>query len=221
MDLVEFWTVCSANGIMIDEEQREQIKRYCKELIYWNQKVNMISRKDEINILDKHILHSMSILKYYKPKQKAKCVDIGSGGGLPGIPLKIARPDLDMTLVDSISKKIKMLKIFASHTGMRNIKAINSRAEDLIHNNEFKNKVDVVFARAVAKITKLYSWVQPILKQSGEVVLLKGGDLNKEIEETHSLFPHLGIEVFPLDIFAYPQFSKDNKKLIILRNEKK
>jgi len=219
MDLVEFWTICSANGIMIDEEQREQIKRYCKELIYWNQNINMISRKDEENILDRHILHSMSILKYYNPKHKAKCLDIGSGGGLPGIPLKIARPDLDMTLVDSISKKVKMLKLLSSHTGMKKIKAVNSRAENLSKEQEYKGNIDVIFARGVARIAKLYGWVKPLLKNTGEIVLLKGGDLGEEIEEAKSIYPDIEIELFILDIFGYDKFKNDDKKLIVIRNK--
>ena len=100
MTPLDFWTTCSANDIVLEKEQVDALKRYHDELIYWNAKVNMISRKDEDNVWDRHILHSLAILKYVTIRPKARVLDVGTGGGLPGIPIKIARPDLKMLLVD-------------------------------------------------------------------------------------------------------------------------
>ncbi|MGB9912782.1 MAG: 16S rRNA (guanine(527)-N(7))-methyltransferase RsmG, partial [Candidatus Kapaibacteriota bacterium] len=119
MELTEFWTILSANGIILEVEQLKQIERFVKELTYWNDKINLISRKDIDNILENHILHSLSILKYVEIPQKANTLDVGTGGGLPGIPLKIARPDINMILIDSIAKKIKITDMLAKHTGLR------------------------------------------------------------------------------------------------------
>ncbi|MBK6760935.1 MAG: class I SAM-dependent methyltransferase [Ignavibacteria bacterium] len=119
MTPVDFWTTCSANNIVIDKAQVDALKRYHDELLYWNKKVNMISRKDEENVWERHILHSLTLMKYVTFPQKARVLDVGTGGGLPGLPIKIARPDLKMLLVDSIRKKTSMTDMFAQHTDSR------------------------------------------------------------------------------------------------------
>jgi 16S rRNA G527 N7-methylase RsmG len=117
--LVDLWTMLSANGIALSKEQMDVLDRYQRDLRYWNERVNMISRKDADNIWDRHIVHSLSLLKYVSLAPKARVLDVGTGGGLPGIPLKIARPDLRVTMVDSIAKKMKMVEMFAKHTELK------------------------------------------------------------------------------------------------------
>ncbi|MCX7879635.1 MAG: 16S rRNA (guanine(527)-N(7))-methyltransferase RsmG [Ignavibacteria bacterium] len=215
MLLSEFWTILSANGIILDEQQLRSIERYEKELSYWNEKVNLISRKDSNNILENHILHSLTILKYVSLPHKARAIDVGTGGGLPGIPLKIARPDVFMTLIDSISKKIKITSFLAKHTGLRNIDAICMRAEDFAKDKNNYAKFDVVFARAVAKIGTVASWVKNLLKSEGKMVFLKGGDLTEEIRSANKLFKNLKFEEHLIDLVGYEKFKKDEKKIVV------
>lgn len=215
MELTEFWTILSANGIILEVEQLKQIERYVKELTYWNERVNLVSRKDIDNILENHILHSLSILKYVDIPKKSCCVDVGTGGGLPGIPLKIARPDITMILIDSIAKKIKITDMLAKHTGLRNIEAICARAENFAKDKNNFARFDVVFSRGVGKIATVVAWIKNILKDNGKIVFLKGGDLSEEVEDAKKMFPKLEINEFLIDLVGYEKFKKEEKKIII------
>jgi 16S rRNA (guanine527-N7)-methyltransferase len=215
MDLLEFWTICSSNNIVMDREQMKLIERYRDELKYWNAQVNMISRQEEEEILEKQILHSVSILKYIDLKNKAKCLDVGTGGGLPGIPIKIARQDLDMLMVDSIQKKIKMVSMFAKHTGLKKINALSIRAEDMAQHKQYIGYFDFVFARAVKKMIVVLNWIKPLLKSDSEVIFLKGGNLKDEIEEAKKYFPDMNVSEIDIKINGYPWFEENEKKIVI------
>lgn len=219
MELTEFWTICSGNGIILDKEQLRSLERFKDELIYWNEKVNLISRKDIDNIMERHILHSLLILKYIEFPQRAKCLDLGTGGGLPGVPLKIARPDLHMLLVDSIKKKLKIADMLGHHTGLKNIRGVVARAEELAEKKEFAGYFDFILSRAVGKTVELISWSKPLLKKNGQFVFLKGGDLNEEIAAAKQKFPKLVIIERPLTAFGLDFFEKEEKKIMICRFE--
>lgn len=217
MDFIKFWTICSLNSIILDDNQMALIERYVNELLYWNKKINLISRKDEENILERHILHSLSPLKYINFKEKSYCLDVGTGGGLPGIPLKIARPDLKFTLIDSISKKIKMTDMFAKHTELKDITSFTIRAEDYEKYNKSVKKFDYIFSRAVAKTDLVLSWVRNIIKKDGLIVLYKGGNLDEEIENAKKRFRNIVIEIINITLNGCPWFSEEDKKLLICR----
>lgn len=217
MDLTEFWTICSANGIPLEVEQLHAIERYANEIAYWNEKVNMISRKDIANILDRHILHSLMICKYAEFPQKGWVLDIGTGGGFPGIPLAIARPDLRILLTDSIAKKVKMTEMFASHTGRRDVKARCIRVEDLSREKDMVGKFDRITARAVAPLASLMDWSESLLKKNGQYVFLKGGDLSEEIADAQKKFPKYEYIEIQIDCVGYPYFKEEQKKVIIVK----
>lgn len=220
MDNLKFWTVCASNGIVLTKEKIAMLERYAGELLYWNEKINLISRKDIDNIYERHIMHSLSILKYFEPKPKAKCLDIGTGGGLPGIPIKIAVPDIDMLMIDSIGKKIKMTDMFANHTDLKKIKAMKIRAEELAEQQEFSNYFDVIFSRAVAPTIKLIDWSKKMLKNDGKFVFLKGGDLNDEINEAKDFYKKLSVREIQIQIKGFPWFEDEAKKILICSFDK-
>lgn len=162
----------------------------------WNEKINVISRKDIDSLYEKHVLHSLSIAASFQFEKGMQVIDIGTGGGFPGIPLAIFFPEVQFHLVDSIGKKIKVVEAVAEAIGLTNITAQHSRAED-IRNRKF----DVAVSRAVAPLKDLWRWADPLLKknkpasQSGIVpaeelpvpnglICLKGGDLAAEIAES-------------------------------------
>jgi 16S rRNA (guanine527-N7)-methyltransferase len=217
MDFLEFWTLCSANGIVLDENQREMLQRYTKELIYWNQKVNMISRKDEENVWVRHIMHSLAPLKYIKLPHKARCLDFGAGGGLPGIPLAIATDKTRFTIVDSIKKKYKMIDMFAQHTGIKDLMAVHSRVEELADGKHYYRSFDYIFARAVARTNKLLSWTKDLAKPNATWVFLKGGDLTEEISEAKAEHPDIKFELTDIEFFGVDWFTKENKKLLVCK----
>jgi 16S rRNA (guanine527-N7)-methyltransferase len=215
MDALEFWTICSANGIMLERDQMDNINRFHDELVIWNKRINMISRQDEENIYERHIMHSLTMLKYAKIPPKARCIDVGTGGGFPGIPLKIALPELHMLLVDSIAKKSKTAGMLAQHTGLRDIEARTVRAEALGDDPKFRAAFDVVTARAVAPLAQLVSWVEHLLKPQAQMLFLKGGDLEEEIAEAMKKFPRLAVKECAIDFGGAPWFKEQGKKLLV------
>lgn len=217
MDNIQFWTVASANGIILEIPQMKQFERYEGELLYWNNKINLISRTDTENIFERHFLHSLTPLKYTDFPQKAKVLDIGTGGGFPGLPLAIARPDLHVLLTDSIQKKLKLAEMFAQHTGLRHVKAKTIRVEDLAQDKSLVHSFDIITARAVASIGKLVGWTRTLLKPGGKFVFLKGGDISTEIAEAKVLFPTLTVEEFPISMLGAEWFEREKKKVFVCR----
>lgn len=215
MTPLDFWTTCSANNIVLDKGQIDTLKRYHDELVYWNSKVNMISRKDEENVWDRHFLHSLCILKYLPIRTRARVLDVGTGGGFPGLPIKIARPDVKMVLVDSIRKKIAMTSMFAQHTGLKDIDVLTSRTEDLAKDPHYIRAFDVVISRAVARTGTIVSWILPLVKPGATCAFLKGGDLHEELEEARSMHPGISFKEIPIEIFGLPQFTEDEKKIVL------
>lgn len=167
----------------------EQLERFTKlEALYkeWNEKINVISRKDIDALYEKHVLHSLAIAVLCSFDKGTQVVDIGTGGGFPGIPLAIFFPEVNFLLVDSIGKKIKVVQEVADALGLKNVTALHGRVE------EIKNrKFDFAVSRAVAPLGDLWRWVNPLLnvgQKSDELpnglICLKGGDLRNEIFES-------------------------------------
>ncbi len=217
MDAVTFWTTCATDGIVLEPEQMQAMERYHDELIKWNKRVNLVSRQDIEHVYERHILHSLTILKYVELRPKARVIDVGTGGGFPGIPMKIARPDLYVMLVDSIAKKVKVTDMLAKHTGLRHIGAKTIRAEALVDDKQFRGTFDMVAARAVAPLVQLASWTLPLLRPDGVLATLKGGDLSREIEETTRKFPELSVSVIDIDMMGTTWFRDHDKKLVLCR----
>lgn len=215
VDLTLFWTICSSNGIVLEKEQLDKIERYRGELAYWNKRVNLISRKEEDLLLEKHVLHSLAALKYVEIKPKSRCLDVGTGGGLPGIPIAIALPSIKMTLVDSIRKKTKIVELLADHAATKNMNVVTARAEELVSKPEVAGGFDFIFARAAAKIQSVVAWTKKTLKPRGKYVLHKGGDLSEEIAAAKKMFPTMEIEVRDIDMVGADWFKKDEKKIVI------
>lgn len=217
MDLVEVWTTCTANDIQLDRSQLELLERYHHDLEYWNEKVNMVSRADIIRLWERHIIHSLLLLKYVSFKQKARVLDVGTGGGLPGLPLKIARQDLLITLVDSIAKKATMVRMFAQHTELKDIVVLAQRVEALQQQPHYRASFDVIVSRAVAPTATLLTWTQGLLAPKGQYAFLKGGDISEELDEARRQFPKMYIEEHALEALGLPWLVEDHKKVVLCR----
>ena len=159
----------------LSDEQSKLFVRAAALYVDWNSKVNVISRKDMDYFFERHVLHSLSILKV--SKLKGRVMDLGSGGGFPGIPLAIMCPDVQFVLVDSIAKKCKVMRDVAEHLGLKNVEVINGRAEDI------EGEFDIVVCRAVAPFRTLLHWLDGKIKKGGKLYCLKGGDLEEEVKE--------------------------------------
>ncbi|MDF2187573.1 16S rRNA (guanine(527)-N(7))-methyltransferase RsmG [Paraflavitalea sp. CAU 1676] len=170
----------------------------------WNSKINVISRKDMESLYEKHVLHSLSIAAAFEMAPGLEVVDLGTGGGFPGIPLAIFYPEVRFHLVDSIGKKIKVVQAVSEALGLQNVTSQHSRIEDL------KNrKFDYVVSRAVAPLQNLWQWSKPLLKKVSAtqhrnpgLICLKGGDLTVEIAESGCKPTVLEMfEIFPEEYF--------------------
>jgi 16S rRNA (guanine527-N7)-methyltransferase len=169
----------------------------------WNEKINVISRKDLDNFYERHVLHSLAIAHFAPLKSGQKVLDIGTGGGFPGIPLAIMYPDVQFTLVDSIGKKIQVVKAVAEALELKNVRAFHERVENL------NGKHDLVVSRAVAKLAVLIAYCRQAKLGAESIVCLKGGDLTDELKEIGKL---LYREVSLSSIFKEEFF--ETKKLV-------
>ncbi len=161
-------------------QQLEQLYDLYKE---WNEKINVISRKDIDSLYLKHVLHSLTIAARFDFQDEQKVIDIGTGGGFPGIPLAILFPNVEFVLADSIKKKLVVAESIANTLGLKNVNTFWGRVEDFKPKNHF----DFAVSRAVAPLADLWRWAKPLIKkgQKGDfpngLICLKGGDLNQEI----------------------------------------
>lgn len=176
----------------LSEQQQRQLTEYAAAIVEWNQKINLISRADVENLPKRHILHSLAIAKTMAFKPGTTVVDVGTGGGFPGIPLAIAFPEARFLLIDSIGKKIKVVQDCIERLKLQNAVAVQCRAE------EVDRQVDFIVARAVTQLPKFMGWIRKKVKRScfndlqNGVLYLKGGDLAEEfasIPERPTAYP--------------------------------
>lgn len=189
-----------------DDFSQQQISQFAalQELYTdWNSKINVISRKDIDALYLNHVLHSLSIAAFIEFKPGTQVIDIGTGGGFPGIPLAIFFPEVEFHLVDSINKKLKVVAGVAEGVGLKNVTTQHTRAEEITN-----RKFDFAVSRAVAPLKNLLQWSNPLIKKGHEMdhanglICLKGGDLTAEIAETRARPHMIGIhEIFPEPYF--------------------
>lgn len=182
--------------------QKDRFSRLQELYTYWNEQINVISRKDTENFYERHVLHSLGIAKIMEFKDGSSILDIGTGGGFPGIPLAILFPNCQFTLVDSIGKKIKVVNEVASALGLKNVKGIHARA-DTIH-----EKFDFVVSRAVTAMPAFMTWVEKKFKKENKntlpngILYLKGGDLIEEMSSIKKYYQfHDLSKIFEEDFF--------------------
>ena len=194
-------------------KQIEQFEQLGPLYAEWNEMINVISRKDMDGLYVKHVLHSLAIAKLFDFPAGYKILDIGTGGGFPGIPLAILFPEVEFTLSDSIAKKIKVVNAVATSLGLNNVKAIAQRGEQI------DDYFDVVVARAVTRLFPLHQWASRRLNVNegndhpAGLIALKGGDLEEEIEEFLTEQPDYMVDQYELvAIFEDPFF--ETKKIL-------
>ncbi|MFV0346167.1 MAG: 16S rRNA (guanine(527)-N(7))-methyltransferase RsmG [Bacteroidales bacterium] len=193
-----------------DDKQLNRFTRLRGLYAEWNEKINVISRKDIDLLYERHVLHSLSIAKFTKFSSGSSILDIGTGGGFPGIPLAIMFPNVKFTLVDSIAKKIKVVNGIAKALDLDNVEAFQGRVENI------KDKFDFVVCRAVTAMPAIVGWMNGKIKSDNNtlpngIICLKGGDLSDEL----SKYQHK-IKVVDLSTYFEEEFF-DTKKIVYFR----
>lgn len=194
----------------LTEKQKTQFTKLFSLYQEWNEKINVVSRKDIDNLYVNHVLHSLGIAKVNTFKPGASVLDVGTGGGFPGIPLAILFPETQFHLVDSIGKKITVVNAVAEGLGLKNVKAEQIRAEQI------KGEYDFIVSRAVTRLKEFYGWInKKVKKQSvhdlyNGILYLKGGDLDEELGELHRSY-----QLFELPDYFKEEFFETKKVVYV------
>ncbi|CAN5871917.1 16S rRNA (guanine(527)-N(7))-methyltransferase RsmG [soil metagenome] len=192
----------------INQQQEEQFSELARLLLDWNSKINVISRKDTEHINVHHLLHSLGIAKVVEFPAGTSVLDVGTGGGLPGLPLAILFPEVQFHLVDSIGKKIKVVQSITEALQLPNVRASQARAE------EVKEKYDFVVSRAVTKLAHFWPWIKNSFRKpegpNRGLYYLKGGDLQEELAEAG-----LKAQLFSLDVYFQEEFFETKKVVFV------
>ena len=180
----EFYTHLADLGFPLTDRQKEQYERYFELLVEWNEKINLtaITEKDEVYL--KHFYDSIApILQGLIENQSIRLLDIGAGAGFPSLPMKILFPELDVTIIDSLNKRINFLHLLAEELGLSGVHFYHGRAEDFAQDKAFRAQFDIVTARAVARMQVLSELTIPYLKVGGQLLALKASNAPEELEE--------------------------------------
>ena len=221
MEFIEFEEMMKSYSEQIDVEintsQIEAFYKYMKVLLEWNKSINLTAITEEKEIIIKHFIDSITINKYIKNKKNV--FDIGTGAGFPGIPLKIINPKIKFTLIDSLNKRINFLEEVKKLLNIEQLELVHSRAEDLAHDNEYREKADVVISRAVSNLSTLAEYMIPFLKKDGLCICMKGNNINEEVSNSENALQTLGAKIENIYKFLLPN-SKIERSLIIIRKVK-
>jgi 16S rRNA (guanine527-N7)-methyltransferase len=178
-------------GLQLTERQEEQFLLFRRELLDWNTRINLTAIVDPEEVLIKHFLDSLSLLALYTHDQ-ARVIDIGTGAGFPGLPLKIVRPDWHVTLLEATGKRVTFVRHVLDCLELENIEVVQGRAEDLARNPDYRGCYDLVTARAVAAFSTLLEYCAPYCRVGGAILLPKKGQLAEELERGKRAAQQLG-----------------------------
>ena len=203
-EILEKW--CAENSMQISDKQKENFEKYAKLLVEWNEKINLTAITEEKEIAVKHFIDSISILKYADIKNSASVIDIGTGAGFPGIPLKIMRDDIKLTLLDSLNKRLVFLDEVCKELGI-SAELIHARAEEGGQKPELREQYDIAVSRAVANLPALCEYCMPYVKVGGAFVSMKGSDGENELEYAKNAISLLGGETEQIETLTLPDSS--------------
>lgn len=217
MNREEFITAVKELGISITDKQLEQLNKYYKALVEWNKKINLTSITEEKDVYLKHFYDSLTLFKEYDLTKDVSLCDVGTGAGFPGIVLKIVFPNLKITLVDSLQKRLKFLDYVIKLLDLKDVELVHERMEDYSKQNE--EKFDIITSRAVAKTKILVEISFKALKISGHLILMKSS-FEEELSDAEKIIKDIGGEVINVNTFKLPIESSE-RALINIKKVRK
>lgn len=219
MDNSKFIKELDTLGIHLSDIQQEQFDRYYELLIEWNRVMNLtgITAYEEVNL--KHFTDSLTIVRINDMKNVFTLIDIGTGAGFPGIPIKIAFPHIKVVLLDSLNKRIKFLNEVVEKLNLDNVETLHGRAEDYAKKAEYREQFDMCVSRAVANLSTLGEYCVPFVKKGGCFVSYKSADSDEEINQSEKAISILGGKISKIDKFMLPG-SDMGRALVVIEKDK-
>lgn len=211
-----FFEESEKNNIKVNDEEIENLYKYMNGIIEWNDKVNVTAITEEKVFIVKHFIDSLLINHYLQGKKSI--IDIGTGGGFPGIPLKILNKDKKFTLIDSVNKKLNVIRDITSRMEIKNLEVIHARAEDLANKDEYREKYDVATTRAVSNLSTILEYMLPFVKVGGMAVCMKGPNYINELNEAKKAIEILGGKFEKIETF---NIDDSERNIIIIKKVKK
>lgn len=204
-------------GVRFSVEQIEQFYKYMNLLIEWNEKMNLTAITEPKEIILKHFIDSITILKYID--DNSKLVDVGTGAGFPGVPLSIMNPTLKITLVDSLNKRLIFLQEVVKELNLKNIEIVHARAEEFGQNKNYREKFDIDTSRAVANLATLSEYLVPLVKIGGKIISMKASNAKEEINDAQKAIEVLGGKIEKIEEFDLPESDIGRTIIIIDKNK--
>ena len=202
-------------NIDLDEKALGAFRTYKGLLKDWNKKINITSITDDVEIDIKHFLDSLSPLITNLFQGNSRVIDVGTGGGFPGIPLKIINEDLEVTLLDRLNKRINFLNVVIDQLGLENIRAIHGRAEELSRRKDYRDQYDICISRAVASLDTLSEYCLPFVKPGGHFISMKGPDIEEELNLSKNAIKTLGGQIEKVEMVKIPLSDIEHSLVII------
>jgi len=215
-----FIAQCAAHGLVLNDQQIDQFERYYQVLVEWNEKMNLtaITQREEVYL--KHFYDCLMVLWNMPLEDYAlQLCDVGAGAGFPSIPLKIAHPELQVTIVDSLQKRLTFIEHLAEELGLEGVSCVHGRAEDVGQNPAYRGQFDIVTARAVASLNVLAEYCLPLVKIGGQFLALKAQKSDQELEEARAAIRILGAKLIKVTEDQLPVEAADRRYILIQKTK--
>ncbi|WP_082231967.1 16S rRNA (guanine(527)-N(7))-methyltransferase RsmG [Halobacillus massiliensis] len=220
MDRNTFLEALKKQGIQLNDQQQEQFHKYYEILVEWNEKMNLTAITDEEGVYLKHFYDSLTAAFYHDFTKPLRMCDVGAGAGFPSLPLKIVFPELKVTIVDSLKKRITFLNHLAHELGLKDVAFYHDRAENFGKNPNFREGYDLVMARAVARMSVLSELCLPLTAKGGTFMAMKGPNLAEEMEDAQLAIQTVGGEIQEVFTFELPEEGSERNIALIEKRRK-